>query len=291
MRIDKLVFRIKSLLPEGIVFWLRKPLYWGRKLHPKLSKDQVKSILINKLGLRKGSVVYIHSSVDKMYLNFSYFELYAMLKDIVGEDGTLIFPTSQIKTRAEDFFNANPEYIFDVKKTPSIRGMLSEIARRDKKSIRSLHPTNSVVGVGRLANEFIYEQHTDIYPCGIKSPLYKLTQNGGIIIGLGVDTEYLTFVHAVEDVMAEKFPFKTRDDKIFECKVRNYNNEIITVKTLVAHKNIQHRNVPLFIRKYIDKSICDNFKFKGVSFFKADSKKLFAEIENLARKNITVYSV
>ena len=42
----------------------------------------------------------------------------------------------------------------------------------------------------------------------------------GIIAGIGVDTNFISFVHCPEDVIKKQFPIKTRLDQVFEAKVK-----------------------------------------------------------------------
>ena len=137
-------------------------------------------------------------------------------------------------------------------------------------------------------------------------PTESITQKGGteifnlvvkfisgakrLIIGMGVSIFNLSFVHCVEDVMKDRFPIKTRTEKEFDCLVRNYEGDLITVKTLTAHQRIAHRNLPGFFKRYIPANICKQVKYKNVDFFVADSNALFNKMETLAAANETIYT-
>jgi len=287
----KLVMSLKKRLPVKLLQRLRKLYnFFLKKFNLLISKEEFRLLLTNKLGVKKGSVVFIHSSVDKMFLGFSYLDILPMLREIVGSEGTLIFPCSHIKIRAEEYLE-NPEAVFDVKHSVTVRGILPEIARQEDDAFRSLHPTNSVVAIGKLARELTIHHHETIYPCGEKSPFFEITRYNGLILGLGISVDRLSFVHSVEDVMKEEFPVRTRLDKKYECKVIDNDNNRLTVLTLAASREIGHRNVKKFIRKYITEDVCRLFRYKGVPFFSADSKKLFDIMASLAREGKTIYSV
>jgi aminoglycoside 3-N-acetyltransferase len=225
-----------------------------------------------------------------MFLGFSYLNILPLLKEIVGPEGTLLFPCSHIKVRAEEFLE-NSDVLFDVGRSVTVRGILPEIARQEDDAYRSLHPTNSVVAIGHLARILTMHHQDTIYPCGEKSPFFEITKYNGIIIGLGVSVDRLSFVHTIEDVMKEEFPVKTRNDKIYECKVIDNDQNIRIVRTLVASRNINQRNVIKFVNKYIPEDICRLIKYKGISFFTTDSKRLFEKMAILAREGKTIYSV
>ena len=113
-------------------------------LYPTLNEKQFKTLLINKLGVEKGMVLYIHSSTDKLNIDFSAFRLLEILMELVGEDGTIVFPCWHYSGRAEDYLN-NPNAVFNIGKSATTMGLLPELARRHKNAVRSLHPTTSTV--------------------------------------------------------------------------------------------------------------------------------------------------
>jgi len=281
----------KKLIPKPIFLRLRRAYYFIlNKLHPHISEREFRSLLTDHLGIKYGSVVFIHSSIDKMFPGFPYLDILPILREVVGPEGTLLFPCSHIKTRAEEYLE-NPDAVFDVNRSVTGRGILPEIARQEDDAFRSLHPTNSVVALGKYARELIMHHQDTIYPCGEKSPFYEIIKYNGIIIGLGVSVDRLSFVHSVEDVMKEEFPVKTRNDKIYECKVIDDKNKTRIVRTLVASREINQRNVKKFVKYYIPHDICTLFNYKGIPFFTADSKRLFEKMVALAREGKTIYSV
>ena len=150
---------------------------------PVISEQELISILTDELGLYKGATVFIHSSVDRMRLDFPFYKLLPILLDIVGrEEGSLIFPTAHFDIRAEEYLIKNSDtVIFDVKKSPTVRGLLPEIARRQKNAVRSLHPTESIAVIGKYAAELTETHHQSIYPCGEHSPFYKMMKYNGLI--------------------------------------------------------------------------------------------------------------
>jgi len=287
--VTKLLLFLKKNLPKSIFIRLRRFYYFLlHHFHPRISENEVREILINKLGIEKGSVVFIHSSVDKMFLKFPFYDLLPILQEVVGPEGTLLFPCSHIRTRAEEYLE-NPSAVFDVIRSVSVRGILPEMARMEKNAYRSLHPTNSVVAIGKDAKELTRYHQDTIYPCGEKSPFYEITKYNGIIIGLGVGVDNLSFVHSVEDVMKDEFPFKTRMNKIFECKVIDIYRTTRLVKTLVAHPGIKNRNVKKFMDKYIPNETYNHITYKGIPFFRVDAKKLFEKMIILAKSGKTIY--
>lgn len=280
----------RILLPAKLYTGIKQKFRRFRNnIHPKLSEEKFREILTHNLKVKKGSVVFIHSSISNLYLDFPYHKVLTILLELVGEEGTLLFPCNHLRIRAEDYLRKNE--IFDVRRSPSTMGLLSELARRYKNSIRSLHPTNSVVAIGKYAKELTMSHCDSIYPTGEESPYYKIVHYNGIIIGLGVDVgEILSFVHCPEDILMDRFPVQTRLDEIFVAKVIDFEGKERMVTTLAAHPNTRYIKLAKFIRKYIPRNICYNIKVNGVKFYYADSKLLYDRMEELALKGITIYS-
>jgi len=257
-------------------------------LYPKLTEEKFRQIVTKYLDVKKGSVVFIHSATDKLNLAFPFYRILPILLEIVGEEGTLVFPCWQFDYRAEDYLKKNE--IFDVRKTPTVMGLLPEFARRYKNACRSLHPTTSMVAIGKYAKEITGDHSNSELANDEHSPMYKLMQHNGIIIGLGVSTYNLSYVHCVEDVMKDKFPVKTHIDEVFDAQVRDQKGEIHNVKVRPPHRQIKFRRIEKYIRENIPVEICRDMKIDGVKYFTANSVELFKSMEALALRGITIYT-
>ncbi|SCA58936.1 hypothetical protein AB751O23_BI_00010, partial [Chlamydiales bacterium SCGC AB-751-O23] len=156
------------------------------------SKIEISKILQTQLNIQENDLIIVHSSVENLNLDFSPIELFSILKNLVGPEGTLVFPT-HIDIRAEDFYKSDK--VFDVRRTLSFTGILSEIARRQKEAKRSLHPFNSVCAIGKEASFLTKDHHKSLLPCGPNTPYYRAIERKGKAIGLGVNTEFLSLVH------------------------------------------------------------------------------------------------
>ena len=227
-----------------------------------------------------------------MNLGFSFVRALAILEETVGKDGTLLAPCTHIVGRADDYLRQGG--IFDVRRSVSREGLISEVLRQRKDAFRSLHPTNSVVAIGRYARELTQDHAKSIYPGGQFSPYYKIVEYDGLIVGLGVGTENLSFVHCVEDVWhergRERFPAETRTREVFDAKVIDWDGREMVVRTRAAHRRIRWRNVPKYMARYVPEEICRDFTANGSRYFRAASKALYLKMDELARKGITIYN-
>ena len=286
MIISKILYRI---VPLKTFSKLRFKYYsYKQSLYKPLNEQQIRKILTQKLGIKPGSVVFIHSSIDFLNTEVPAERILDVLLDTVGPEGTLVFPCWHFNYRAEVYLQKDK--VFDVKNSRTVMGVLPEIARQRSGAHRSIHPTTSILAIGKHAEELIKDHEKSIYPCGELSPFYKMMKYNAIIIGLGVSCHFLSFIHCPEDILKDKFPVKTRTDEVFAGKVKLWDDSIISVNTLAAHSNITKRDLPTFVRKYLSKSSFSQFSVRGSNFFRADSKALFNQVLELAGKGITIYN-
>jgi aminoglycoside 3-N-acetyltransferase len=255
---------------------------------PPLNAEVFVELLTGQLALDSGDVVFVHSSLDRLQPAFSFMRVLPALRRAVGAEGTLLFPATQLLESPEVWL-ARGE-LFDVQRCPTAMGLLAEMARRQPDAVRSLHPTHSVVALGAQAHELVDEHHLDRYPCGELSPFYKIAACGGSIIGLGVDADVLTFVHCIEDIWQERFPVQTRRRQLYAARVRDLAGDERVVETLVAHPRIRWRHMLAYMREHIGADLCRRFSVAGRPFYRVDAAELYARMEALVERNITMYS-
>ncbi len=283
---------VKRVLPTRAYRSLRRQVknYRQRKRDrgPKFSEAQFRQFLADKLQIKQGAVVFVHSSIDGMNLGFSFLRVLPILRELVGEQGTLLFPCYSVTGRAEDYLRRGE--VFDVRKTVTVMGLIPELARRMPDAVRSLHPTNSVVAVGCHAQALTDTHQDSIYPCDRESPYHKIVAHDGIIVGLGVSMESLSFVHCIEDIRRERFPLKARTDEVFEATVIDREGHEQKVRTLAAAARIGYRNVSRYCRKHIPEDILRSFVVNGANYFVAKSPELYAKMDELTERGITIYT-
>lgn len=285
-----LPYFIKKLIPQKL-----KSKYNKRNLQKfqnkikslkPLSEIDFEHILSNEFALKSGDIVFVHSSLNGLNLTFPGYKILEMLLEKISDDGTVLFPTYPAMNSYE-FLKSNT--IFDIRKTPTHTGLLNELARRHKNAIRSLHPTKSVVAIGKYAEILTNTHHRSIYPYDVVSPYYKISELNAKIIGIGVSSNYLSCVHCVDDILKEDFPVIPYHKKVFAAKCIDYEGNSVIVETLAHNMAKMDFNIPKFIKKYVPPSIARDFKINGMDFFIADSQKFINFMIELAINKITIY--
>jgi len=290
MQIRKLA---KAILPKQAVTSLRHAKWEHERRRvaslPPLTERDFREILVNDLNLAARDLVYVHSGIDGLNLGFPFYRILFLIQEIIGPGGTVVFPTYP-NHRISSYEWLKQGNVFDIRRTPSYTGILTEFARRQRKAVRSLHPTKSVCAIGPAAAGLTSMHHLSPYPYDTNSPYYRLIAGGGKIIGLGTTTNYISFAYCVDDTFKEKFPVRVYHEQLFAAPCINYEGERVTVATY-AHdmSTTVHPDMPQWIRTYVSERACRDLIVRGMKFFRADAPLLFKELMELARNDIIVY--
>jgi aminoglycoside 3-N-acetyltransferase len=283
----------RAIFPDRAVAQLRRAKWeWERRrvaaLAP-LSEEDFTGILTGELNLSSGDLVYVHSGMDGLNLDFPFYRILYLIQQVIGPTGTVLFPTYP-NHRMSSYEYLRQGKVFDVRRTPSYTGILTEFARRQRQAVRSLHPTKSVCAIGPAAREITATHQLSPYPYDSCSPYYKLIEGGGKIIGLGASTNYISFGYCVDDALKEKFPVRVYHEEIFAVRCINYEGEQVIVNTL-AHdmSTTVHPDMPRFMKAYVSAAACRDLRVRGMHFFRASAPKLFEEMMSLAERDIIAY--
>lgn len=151
-------------------------------------------------GVRPGGVVLVHSSLRALGALPGGAETVVQgLLRVLGDAGTLLMPALSY-----DIVRPDAPF-FDVAQTPSNVGALPEYFRTRPGTLRSVHPTHSVCGIGALAEELLADHLLDATPCGAHSPFARLPQAEGQVLMLGCGLRPNTSMHAVEELVAPPY--------------------------------------------------------------------------------------
>jgi len=149
-----------------------------------------------RLGIEEGDALLVHSSLRSLGLLPDKAEMVveALLK-VLGPEGTLLFPALSYR----DVTVESP--YFDVLKTPCCVGSLPEYFRTRPGTVRSVHPTHSMSGVGKHVSFLFKDHQLDTTSCGPNSPFRKLRELKSKILFLGCSIASNTSMHAVEELV------------------------------------------------------------------------------------------
>jgi aminoglycoside 3-N-acetyltransferase len=187
---------------------------------------------LQKLGLRRGDTVLMHSAFH--YSNGfkgTPQDVINCLIEVLGEDGNLLMVSMPYRSSSYEYLSKKP--IFDIRKTPSEMGIISEIFRRKSGVFRSQHPTHPILAFGKDAARITEGHHVCVYPLGKDSPFDKFRILKGKILFFNVPFDTFTFIHYIEDLTKEKVPLSIYSDDLMSAKMIDYSGNCLHVNTYV----------------------------------------------------------
>jgi aminoglycoside N3'-acetyltransferase len=185
-----------------------------RHLQGTLSEAQLNDAL-GEAGVQPGATVMLHVSMNdlaRVAPGVDGLALIRLLKQRLTPDGTLLMLTSPFIGWQADYVATRPA-AFDVRRTPSRMGLVTELFRRMPDTRRSLHPTHSVAGWGLHAAEILESHHLG-ETFAESSPFCRMREQGGIVVGIGTDTRNgFTILHAAEYLHPEAREYAFSSDR------------------------------------------------------------------------------
>jgi aminoglycoside 3-N-acetyltransferase len=182
----------------------------------KSATDHAVHQVMERIGIPRDGVLMVHSSFKT--LGREGHGARAVLQALVDYmmPGTILLPTMSWR-------HVKPESPrFDELLTPSNTGILTELFRTEYASARSLHPTHSVAGCGKLAEDLLRGHHLDETPCSARSPFGLLATHDAWVLMLGISMDCCTLIHHVEEMVAPDLYLKPRSEReTYSCRDRN----------------------------------------------------------------------
>jgi aminoglycoside N3'-acetyltransferase len=208
-----------------------------RKYYTPYNTIEFKKYLKN-IDIKKGDSVFIMCSANNVYRKTGYklpvLTLLNDLLEVIGEKGTIMalcFSNDREKI-------LTGEKKFNIKRTHTESGILSELIRRKPGSERSMHPIFSAVAYGYKAKEYCSEHYKTHYAFDQYSPYYKITQDSGKYLGVGVGVEAYTPAHMIDDHLKDSHDYPVK----YESLIRDFCVIDATEKKSV-HKYYYRSNI------------------------------------------------
>ncbi len=242
-----------------------------------------------ELGVEKGDVLLLHSSFDKFRgIDGGVMAVTDTLFDAVGEAGTIVMPTfpgGSMKTVVET-------KRFDVRRSPSSMGLITEVFRRMNGVERSLHPYHSFAAKGPLAGWLVRDHNKSVTPFGQDTPLRRLVEVNGKILIMGVSLQWgMTVVHVVEDIMGDSFPVQIYLDEPVQITVIDKEGNDITMSTKIHNDEVyKHINLSRVERYLWRDGIIRTKMLGGIEMYLLGARGVVKTLTSLAKRGITVYS-
>jgi aminoglycoside N3'-acetyltransferase len=222
---------------------------------------------LETMGITQGDIIHVHSSIS--YLSqggihsshgsdntpWSYAnKIINTLIDIVGNNGTILMNTDALGHQEKRrIWTQDPDaFIFDYKKSPSRRGLISELFRRREDTLRSVHPWYNVTGWGKLASEMIKDHKKSTpYAMDVHSPWYKLHDLNGKVVLLGNTFDVNSPLHFAEYMHPKEFPRAVFLNKPVTMRYVDTDRQIKETEILL-HAPIWYDGAPTQFSEYLN---------------------------------------
>jgi aminoglycoside 3-N-acetyltransferase len=195
---------------------------------------------MKEMGLTDGDSVYMHSAFNP----FNGFlggplSIIDCIINVIGSSGNLMMVSMPSTEFTGDYLSR--VNTFDVIKTESSMGIITEIFRRKKDVLRSLSPAHPILAFGPDAKWVISDHEKTMYSCGKGSPFEKILELNAKALFFDVPFWTMTFFHFLEDKFKDLSPIELYDDDPIESTVIDSNGSQITVKTYVFSEMARKR--------------------------------------------------
>ena len=160
---------------------------------------------LQKLGIAKGDTLYITGNLGnlgvikgltKTQIINTYYEV---LKELVGDTGTLVVPT-------HSFALCNTDKPFSLSETPSETGPFTEYIRNLPSAFRQNHPFSSCSAIGRNARFICTNNSKHVY--GYQSPFDRMLRCNAKFLSLGMPvSRNASIVHHTEFLMGVPYRY------------------------------------------------------------------------------------
>lgn len=200
-----------------------------RAKRTRVSKEEVEKII---QGLDIGdSDIILHSSImDIGKIDGGVKWVAKCLFDKINlNERTILVSALPYRGKFKDYLERCE--LFDVRTAPIEMGGINEYIGTLPEAQRSIHPTHSIVAVGKNAEDYVKDHHLDKTPFGTNSPYYKIIKNRGKAVMFGTSWEHYTSIHAVEDMLGNDYPGRIYSSKRYLINCINNKGDNVIVET------------------------------------------------------------
>lgn len=173
---------------------------------------------LRALGVSEGDSIVVHAAFRPLNgFRGEPVHIIDCLLDIIGPNGHLLMLSMPYGGTAREYLESHP--VFDVRRTPSRMGVLSECFRRRRGVLRSLNPLHPVLAWGPRADWIVAGHEALAHSCGRGSPFERMLALDAKALFFDVGLETLTFAHYLEEMFSDTAPVPVYADDPVEVSI------------------------------------------------------------------------
>lgn len=259
-----------------------------RLVHGRFGVAELRAHLEQRIG-RDFEILMVHSSLNGMQPMYdaSALDTVRMLVDFCGPERTLAMPAFYFGENGEGAraaFERNPR--FDLTRTPSQMGLLTELFRRLPGVRVSRHPVYRIAALGPLAEALTRGHEHATAPAGRGSPFEFMAAHDTCILGLGKPVQVLTQAHHTEQWMGDKFPLPSREATPLPMTLVERGVELPFV---LRSREVDGRFDIWRVRKLMAPGTLHEWTFHHVPMFATRAADVTRQLVEAARRGETLY--
>jgi aminoglycoside N3'-acetyltransferase len=234
-------------------------------------------------------ILMVHSSYDRLLPMYSGTpkDLINELINCCGTTRTLVMPAFVLGGRGYDKKEYFSKRAFDVARTPSEMGLLTEIFRRTPGVLRSLHPTHSICALGPLAQDLTATHHLASTRTGKWTPFEVMTHKRTAIVGLGVEYyRSLAHTHTAEDTLGDQFPITFHRESIAVNLIDRGGNRLKYALPIPQASEMVDNTL---LRELLTEKELVEWRFRGTAMYLTFASLVTERLIEAAKNGITVY--
>jgi aminoglycoside 3-N-acetyltransferase len=245
--------------------------------------------MLRRLGVKSGDVLLVHSAFDRFEgFTGKATEVIHALQEAVGPGGTILMPTLPFGGMAVDYVSKGR--VFDVLRTPSSMGLLTELFRRSAGVVRSVHPTHPVAAWGAVARAIVAGHHLAQTPCGVGTPFARLLDYKGKILFLGTGIEAMTFFHTIEEILEPQMPFTPFTRETYSLHSKDKDGSLLSSTTrLFDPEWSRRRNLEKLVPILKRHGVWKQERVGGLDAVLLDAKEVLQSCQALAQSGVYCY--
>lgn len=234
-------------------------------------------------------ILMVHSAFDRMQPMYkgSALDLLKELMEFCGPDRTLAMPAFVLGGKLYDkatYFRNRP---FDVKRTPSEMGMMTELFRRMPGVVRSLHPTHSICAIGPLADRLTAGHYAAPTRTGKGTPFEFMTRHRTTIVGMGIEYfRCLTHTLTAIDMMDGDYPVELKRNPIPVIMIDSEGNKL-PYNVIIPEGAKPPDNT--LLRSLLSEEELAEWRFHGTAMFATQANVVTDRLIDAAKRGVTVY--
>jgi aminoglycoside 3-N-acetyltransferase len=246
--------------------------------------------VLGALGVRPGDTLMVHSGFSRLN-GFKGLpsQVVDTLLAALGPDGNLLMVSMAYKTSAYEYLKLGKP--FDVRKTVSHMGIISETFRRRPDVLRSLHPSNPVLALGPHAEWIVANHENCLKPCGVGSPFDKMAQVQAKILFYDASIHTQTFFHYLEDMVETQLDFPLFRPELMEARVIDRTGATRTIRTYAySEEAIRRRRGKIMTDELESRGLVKRARIGKSRLVLIETNDVVRTVQDMASRGVYFYA-